>query len=85
MFKKRDGLVSFLTCRPTFHKILEKFTGLEWAGHIAGMAANKQVCKSKCRVSFGDPRLDGKIILKWILGKKFKDRYAIHNFVDEVN
>jgi hypothetical protein len=22
----------------------------------------------------GDPRLDGKILLKWILGKKFEDR-----------
>jgi hypothetical protein len=65
--EEREGLVSFLPCRPTFHKISEKFTGLGWAGHIAGMAANKQVCKSN-RVSLGDPRLDEKIILKWILG-----------------
>jgi hypothetical protein len=71
MFTQTEGLVSFLTYRPTFHKIFEKFTGLGWAGHIAGMAANKWVCKSKCRVSeLGRSKIRWEDIIKVDTGEK---------------
>ena len=62
-----------LYCSPNIVRVI-KSRRMKWAGHVARMGEGRGVYrvlvgKLKERDHWGDPDVDGRIILRWIFGK----------------